>query len=1515
MPIERTRLSAVAALALLAVLANCSTTRAAEPASAQTGEAVSFRRDILPILRANCQGCHQPARLEGGVDLTSQAGVLAESASGALIVKPGDVDASELLAQITPDASGEAVMPKDREALKPDQIDVIRRWIAAGAEFDSAADSPRYDADHPPQYARPATITALAVSPDGALIAVSGVNETLLLDASAAARGERVLVRRLIGLAARIESLQFSPDGAKLAVAGGLPGEVGELQIWNVADGKLLHSKTVTADTLSGIAWSPDGKSVAFGGADTNLRVVSAESGEQIMEQGAHSDWVLDAAFSTDGQFVVSASRDQTIKLIETASGRFVDNITAVSPGVPGGPIFAIAKHPTRDLVAVGGGEGVPRTYMMHRVVERKIGDDSNLVRTYGAMPGRIFAVAFNADGTRLAAASSDAGRGHVQIFGVPDALVPPDDVKAIQAKTVDQRSAEERARIEAYNRDGADLLVTVAGNLPSVYALAFHPDQQSIIFGDADGVLRIHRASDGAELAQLAAFEATPTVSLANDGARAEPTPAAPSNPPPEFLTDVMPILSKLGCNAGTCHGARAGQNGFALSLRGYDPMADYRSLTDDLAARRVNLADAAASLMLLKAVGLVPHGGGAVTDIGSPRYETLRRWIAAGARFNADAPRVVSISLGPQNPVVDAAGETVAMKVMAQYSDGGQRDVTADAFVDSGNAECASVDKAGVVTAVRRGEAPLLARYEGAYAATTLTVMGDREGFQWQPAPVYNHIDELVDAKLQRMKINASSLAGDEIFLRRAYLDLTGLPPTADQLRAFLADPADSRAKREIVVDQLIGSEEYVEHWTNRWADLLMVNSRFLGTEGAAAYRQWIRASVAENRPYDQFVRELFTTTGSNREHPAGSYFKILRTPDAIAETSTQVFLGVRFNCNKCHDHPFERWTQNNYYGWAAFFADVRLQKDPESGDRTIAGTAVEEARPLYEIVDDGAAGQVTHLRTGKPAEPRFPFEAGDAGIVEPDAASSETQPATLRQRAADWVVSPENPYFAASYVNRVWAHLMGVGLIEPIDDIRAGNPPTNPELLSYLAEEFVSSGFDVRHLIRLICRSRTYQLSHHTDRWNEDDRRNYSHALPRRLPAEALFDAVHRAVGSVSHLPGMPPGARAASLPDSMVETESGLLSKLGRPARESGCECERTSELQLGPVMALINGPAFAAAIDDPESELAKREATTDDDGALVDEVFLRVLNRPPSADERQSAVALVSAPGNEGAALADALSAKKSQLEAGFETWRAANRPVRWQPLMPLAATASLDAALAVEADGSVFTASGAGKGAYVVVFETPLETIQGLRLEAIADDRLPNKGPGRAPNGNFVLNQLRVFAATTDSPDERRKVKLAEVQADFNQSGYEAAGAIDAKPETGWAVAGGAGQTHAAVFRFSRPLQAEANTRLIVELDQQHADGQHLLGRFRISVTGEEWPYVRGVHPAQWHAPLAARTLSQTERQHLLSYYFSLDADYRELQQAERLLANPRLAAVQDLAWALINSPAFLFNH
>ncbi len=548
---------------------------------------------------------------------------------------------------------------------------------------------------------------------------------------------------------------------------------------------------------------------------------------------------------------------------------------------------------------------------------------------------------------------------------------------------------------------------------------------------------------------------------------------------------------------------------------------------------------------MILSKPTGAVPHVGGALIQPGEPYYEIIRAWIADGARLDLTTPKVSKIEVYPIDPVVQRLGTRQQLRVLATYSNGEVRDVSREAFLESANSEVAVAGRAGLIAAVRRGEAPILARFEGNYASTTLTVMGDRTGFVWTEPPAYGAIDKLAARKWERMKILPSGLCTDDEFLRRVTLDLTGLPPTAEDVRKFLSDTRDSRVKRDEMVNRLIGNPDFVDYWTNKWADLLQVNRKFLGVEGSVAFRNWIRAQVAANLPYDKFVRTVLTATGSNRENPAASYFKILREPASTMENTTQLFLAVRFNCNKCHDHPFERWTQDQYYQTAAYFAQVDLKADPASGGRMIGGTEVEAAKPLFEMVSDTSKAEVVHDRTKKLTAPKFPYQ----NVYHHPGAG-----ATRRVELAEWLTSKENPYFARSYVNRLWGYMLGAGIIEPLDDIRAGNPPSNPELLDYLTREFVKGGFDVRHVMRLICKSRTYQLSVESNKWNADDKVNYSHAIARRLPAEVLLDAVYRVTGSVSKIPGVAPGTRAASLPDSGVELPSGFLTTFGRPARE-------------------------------------------------------------------------------------------------------------------------------------------------------------------------------------------------------------------------------------------------------------------------------------------------------------------------------------------------------------------------
>ncbi|MBX7075169.1 MAG: DUF1549 and DUF1553 domain-containing protein [Pirellulales bacterium] len=665
-------------------------------------------------------------------------------------------------------------------------------------------------------------------------------------------------------------------------------------------------------------------------------------------------------------------------------------------------------------------------------------------------------------------------------------------------------------------------------------------------------------------------------------------------------FVRDVMPVMSKMGCNAGTCHGSDGGKNGFKLSLRGYDPEFDHRALTDDLAGRRFNRAAPEQSLMLLKPSGGVPHVGGVLTRPGEPYYGLLREWIAAGVKLDLDTPRVTKIELAPQGPQISLPGMKLQMTVLAHYSDGAVRDVTAEAFIDSSLTEVAECDKRGLVTAVRRGEAAMLARYEGNYAATTVTVMGDRTGFVWHEPPHNNYIDELVYRKLAGLKVEPSDLCSDADFIRRVSLDLTGLAPTADEVRAFLADGRETWIKRQELIDRLIGSPSFVDYWTNKWSDLLQVNRRFLSEKGAWALRNWIRQAVASNMPYDQFAHAILTGSGSTFVNPPAAYLRVLREPTEAMENSTQLFLGVRFNCNKCHDHPFERWTQNQYYELSAFFAQVGRK----------AG-----ANPDEEIVFDTTSGEVQHVKTGQVMAPAFPYQRELASDDAPN----------RRAQFADWVVSKDNQYFATSYVNRIWSYLLGVGLIEPVDDIRAGNPPSNPELLQRMTDEFVAEGFNVRQLMRTICQSRAYQHSIIANKWNEDDQTNYSHALARRLPAETLYDAIERATGTAVDLPGVPAGYRAAQLPDPNVELPGRFLGLFGRPPRESACECERSSGVVLGQALNLVNGPVIAEAIAGPQNRITALANKESDDAKLVEELFLSILCRPPRADESETGI--------------------------------------------------------------------------------------------------------------------------------------------------------------------------------------------------------------------------------------------------------------------------------------------------
>jgi len=667
-------------------------------------------------------------------------------------------------------------------------------------------------------------------------------------------------------------------------------------------------------------------------------------------------------------------------------------------------------------------------------------------------------------------------------------------------------------------------------------------------------------------------------------------------------FLRDVAPILNKVGCTSGPCHGAAKGKAGFKLSLRGYDPDFDYQALLYDLGGRRFNRADPGRSLMLAKPTQEVPHGGGMRIEPGSAYYQTIYRWIAQGVPFgDPSKDKVERIEMEPAQIEMVQPGLTRQIKVVAHYLDGGVRDVTKEAVIASNIPDTADVSADAVVKGARIGEATMLVRYEGKFGTVPVTVLNPKPGFVWKQLTQNNFIDQLNDAKLKRLKIQPSAEVDDATFLRRVSEDLTGQLPTPAEVKAFVADPTPMRAKRAKMIDDLMARPAFVDHWTLKWGDLLQVNRKYLGDKGAWEFRDWIHESVARNKPYDQFVRELLTSRGSSDESPAANYFRVTRDPKPTMEKTTQVFLGVRMVCTQCHDHPFERWTQNQYYEMTSFFSTVGLRPGFESGEEIV-----------FDKRDDF---DVHHPKDDRVMKPKFLVAATTASLAPvplPDGANR-------RQALADWITSKENPFFAKSMANRVWSYFLGKGIIDPVDDIRASNPPVNEELLNALTKDFKDHNYDLKRLIRAIVSSRTYQAGIETNEWNQSDQVNFSHAVPRRLNAEQLMDAVTQATGVRPDFPEVPADTTAEEFPDPHVGKD-GFLDLFGRPLRESACECERKTDLSLPQALNLINGKTISEAVADQNGTIAKSLMAGVTDKDLVEELYLRTLSRKPTAAE-------------------------------------------------------------------------------------------------------------------------------------------------------------------------------------------------------------------------------------------------------------------------------------------------------
>ena len=662
-------------------------------------------------------------------------------------------------------------------------------------------------------------------------------------------------------------------------------------------------------------------------------------------------------------------------------------------------------------------------------------------------------------------------------------------------------------------------------------------------------------------------------------------------------FRRHVIPVLTKMGCNSGACHGSAAGKNGLMLTLRGYDPAADHDALTREATARRVSLADPASSLFLLKPTMTIPHGGGKKIAVGSLEYKVLSEWIAAGAPGPAgDDPAVVGLEVYPRVATLEP-GSKQRLVVRAKYTDGQVADVSRWARYNSTDGAVAEVSDDGVVTMVGRGEAAITVAYATSVLYARLTVPHDNEVSEedFDRLTVNNFIDELVLKKLRKLRIAPSEPANDAAFLRRASLDAAGILPTAEEVEDFLSDTSPDKRRR--LIDRLLERPEYADYWAYKWSDLLLVSTirDHLNRTALWDFYNWIRDSVAENKPWHRFARDIFGSNGSSRENGALNYFVLHKETIDLVENTTQAFMGQTLTCARCHNHPLEKWTQEQYYRFANLFTRIGIKSGDEPGDSVIFAKAF---------------GDISHPRAGHPFPPT-PLDGEELALESQD---------DRKLHLAQWLTSDANPYFARNIVSRVWANFFARGLVDPPDDLRATNPSSNEALFDALVADFVESGYDVKHLIRRIMNSGTYQLSSTPNASNQHDDKYYSKYQVKRLPAEVILDAMSSITGQESKFGGYPLGTRAIQLPD--VRVESRFLESFGRPLRLVCDVEERSDDPSVAQALHVINGETLNGKLRAEGNNIASFLKLGLSERKIVEHLFLSAFSRYPTESEER-----------------------------------------------------------------------------------------------------------------------------------------------------------------------------------------------------------------------------------------------------------------------------------------------------
>lgn len=1156
----RKRWLPVVALAVLTagvIAIGCATPRT-KPTPATTA--------AMRILRDNCVSCHNTEKQKGGLDLASLKGLETGGDSGPVIVA-AQPEESALYKVLHADADPH--MPPKKQ-LSARQMQAIRDWIAAGAGWDQATldaknQRARLELKPLPQSYQP--VFAVALSPDGNQLAFGRGSELVVHDLQAT---NSPLIFSTNAATDAVCSVAWSPDGEWIA-AGTFQGLTVRsaddfTKRWTVGS-NLLGRVTAMAFTPFGGALVAADNAVAEPGW---VRVFASDTGHEIAAWQAHDDAINALAISPDGGRVATAGGDKLVKLWELVSRREIARYEGHVGTVTGLGFNADAT----ELVSVGADK------------QLKVWDVKSRegVVTIGGKKHSYTGAAWSANG-KVAVATDEDGR-----------LYTFKDFKR-HGGAQSSETAQERQ---------------IARWPEPQHAVAISTNGTRIATGGQDGIVRL--VDNEGKL--LATFEPRPhapstLIPAANEDLAAHKVHASAESddlqlPVPSFVHDVLPALAKAGCMAGSCHAKPEGQNGFKLSVFNYDPRSDYAEIVKDGRGRRVFPAAPAESLLLLKPTLGVDHEGGQRIEPGSALEKLIARWIAGGMPYqHTNEPALAAIEVAPADGTYQKGSE-FGLQVTARYADDTTRDVTHLAEFASQDKELAAVDEQGVVRTGRlTGEGVVVARFMGLVDAAHFTVPAERvlPAEQYRDLPVANFIDERAYAHFQKLGLFPSGRCTDTEFIRRATLDSIGRLPTPDETRAFLADTAAD--KRQRWIERLLAEPAWADYWANKWADLLRPNPDRVGVKSVFTLDQWLRAAFRRNLPFDQFAREFLTAEGSNHRDGPAVVYRDRREPPELTTMFSQLFLGVRLECAKCHHHPNEKWGQDDFYRFAAFFGPVK-QKGAGLSPPISAGTE------MFYFAPGG--GEVRHPITDAVLQP-LPPDAGELALAK------DQDP---RSALADWLTNPANPFFAKAAVNRIWASFFGRGMVEPVDDFRTSNPAVNEPLLDALAADFVQHGYDLKHLMRTIASSELYQLSSTPNETNLADTKHFSRSYRRRLPAEVALDAVSDVTGVPEQFEGCPPGTRA--IQTWSFKIDSHFLDAFGRPNASSDPPCERDLKSSVTQSLHMMNSGALQAKLANEAGRVKQLAAGERPPAEIVTEFYLAAFSRPPTETELARATA-------------------------------------------------------------------------------------------------------------------------------------------------------------------------------------------------------------------------------------------------------------------------------------------------